>query len=117
MSENGHIKDYQENYTGNPAAEKSMYDDRGRSRKAAKVVSVLEDFLGELSGFDLLDVSCSTGIMAFEYSQKAGSVKGIDIDRSAVRFAAENMNRENIEYFVMDAMNTGFKPDMFDILV
>jgi len=89
VPDTGGVKVYQENYTGNPAAKKSLYDDQGRSRNAAKVISVLEGFLGELNGFDLLDVSCSTGIMAFEYSQNTGSVKGIYIDRSAVRFAAD----------------------------
>ena len=89
MPDTGGVKAYQENHTRNQAAKKSMYDDQGRSRKAANVISVLEGFLGELSGFDLLDASCSTGIMAFEYSQNTGSVKGIDIDRSAVRFAAD----------------------------
>lgn len=108
---------YQENYTQNPAARKSMYDDQGRTRKAAKVISVLEDFFDDLKDLGLLDVSCSTGIMAYEYSLKAGSVTGIDIDRAAVEFASEHNNRENIEYLVMDAMNTGFEPDMFDILV
>jgi len=108
---------YQKNYTQNPAARKSMYDDQGRIQKAGKVISVLEDFLGDLKGLWLLDISCSTGIMAYEYSLKVGSVKGIDIDKAAVEFASEHKCRENVEYLVMDAMNAGFKTDTFDILV
>lgn len=109
--------EYQENYTDNPVAQKNMYDEQGRATKAAKVVAVLEDYLGDLSGSSILDVSCSTGLMQRHFAPHFAKVTGIDIDEGAVAFARENNDIDNVEFHVMDALHTRFDESIFDIVV
>ncbi len=109
--------EYQEHYTENPVARKNMYDEEGRAAKATKVVKVLEDHLGDLSGLSILDVSCSTGLMPRCFAPHFARVTGIDIDEGAVAFAKENNDLDNVEFHVMDALHTGFEDGSFDIVV
>jgi len=66
-----------------------------------------------------LDYGCGTGYNLFDYSQKFK--KGIGIDISEVRIErakilAKEKNITNVEYFVMDAMNTSFENETFDVI-
>jgi len=96
----------------------SMYDILTREQKAKKIISVLNDFYsGGLEGFSLLDLGCSTGIIANILSKKFGRVVGIDIDTSAIKYANENFRSENLEFTIGDAMCTGFTDESFDVIV
>ena len=111
------VVEYQENYTDNPVARKNMYDEEGRAAKAAKIVAVLRDHIGDLSQLSILDVSCSTGLMPRCFSPHFARVTGIDIDEGAVAFARQNNDLGNVEFHVKDALNTGFADDSFDVVV
>jgi len=109
--------EYQENYTENPVAQSNMYDEEGRQAKAGKIVAILKDYLGEIGQLSVLDVSCSTGIMSNHLSSHFQRVTGIDIDGAAVAFAKKNSIATNTEFHTMDALNTSFKNNSFDIVV
>lgn len=108
---------YQDNYTENPVAKSNMYNEEGRLLKARKVVAILEDFLGQTDLLSILDVSCSTGIISHYFSKHFRKVTGIDIDEKAVSFAISNNSDSDIEFHVMDALNTTFPDNSFDVVV
>lgn len=111
------MAEYQENYTDNPVARENMYDEEGRSTKAEKIVAVLTDYLGDVSGLSILDVSCSTGLMSRYFARHFAKVTGIDIDEDAVAFAAASNKAVHVEFHVMDALHTNFPDDSFDVVV
>ena len=96
-----------------------LFDQERQARKAAKTLSVLEDFYGgpgSLSKLTLLDVGCSAGLMTKVYSERFLRTVGIDIDAPAVEYAAANFSSEKLEFVVADAMNTGFSSGSFDVV-
>ncbi|MBW1807680.1 MAG: class I SAM-dependent methyltransferase [Deltaproteobacteria bacterium] len=107
----------QSNYAGQPFARRGMYDHEKRSLKARKILAVLEDWGGDPSRLELLDVSCSTGIMTRVFAGHFGRVTGIDIDVEAVDFANRHQNGLEIRYHVMDALNTSFDSGSFDVII
>lgn len=109
--------EYQSNYTENPVARENMYDEEGRVRKARKIVAVLDDYCEDISKMSILDVSCSTGLIANYFAPLFDQVTGIDIDADAVDFARANSDARNVEFHVMDALHTSFDDDSFDIVV
>ena len=109
--------EYQENYTENPVAKKNMYDEEGRAAKATKIVAILNDHVGDLSQLSILDVSCSTGLMPRCFAPHFASVTGIDIDEGAVSFARKSNDLSNVEFHEMDALDTDFEDNTFDIVV
>lgn len=111
------MAEYQENYTENPVARQKMYDEEGRGAKADKVIAILDDYLEDISTLSVLDVSCSTGLMARRFAPHFATITGIDIDESAVAFAREHNNLPNIEYRVMDALQMTFPDESFDVVV
>jgi ubiquinone/menaquinone biosynthesis C-methylase UbiE len=72
-----------------------MLDERLRKQKAAKIVAVLEHFLGraDLDGLVAADIGCSAGFIADTLREAGASVTGYDIDepgleRARARFGA-----------------------------
>jgi 2-polyprenyl-3-methyl-5-hydroxy-6-metoxy-1,4-benzoquinol methylase len=95
---------YQERFSETHAAE--MYDAPSRELKAAKVLAILEDGLGDLSALRLLDLGCSNGLMTRFYGRRFKTVIGIDFDKPGIEYAIANNAMPNIEYRVGDAMDT-----------
>ena len=59
----------------------AVYNLEARQKKAKTIIAVLRDFFGtDFGSFSILDVGCSTGIMANYLSDYFGAVVGIDID-------------------------------------
>jgi len=95
-----------------------MYDIVSRDQKAKKIISVLNDFYsGGLERFSLLDLGCSTGIIANILSKKFARVVGIDIDKTAIKYANENFSSENLQFAIGDVMCTGFRDEYFDVII
>lgn len=111
------VRDYQTGYTENPVARRKMYELQVRADKAAKIVAVLQDGLGDLGSASVLDMSCSTGMMTAVLARHARRVVGIDIDAEAVEFARATHRRENLEFQVMDALGTLFSEGSFDVVI
>src|SRR5207245_10236934 len=65
---------YQERFSETHGAE--MYDAASRELKAAKVIAILEDALGDLRTLRLLDLGCSNGLMTRFYGGRFKRVIG-----------------------------------------
>jgi len=109
--------EYQSNFTDNSVAKGHMYDGKERLEKAKKVVAVLRDYANEIESLSVLDISCSTGIITGYFAQHFHKVVGIDIDEEAVAYAKSNNTGTNPEFHVMDALNTEFPDNCFDVVV
>jgi len=93
-----------------------MYDEQARRAKANKSLTILTDYLHDLSALSLLDIGCSTGFMTRIYAERFRSVVALDIDEPAVNFAARENQAPNIEFRVGDSMATGLPSDSFDVV-
>jgi ubiquinone/menaquinone biosynthesis C-methylase UbiE len=93
-----------------------MYDQHKREIKANKVIAILSDYLGDLSGKRHLDIGSSTGYMTHLYSKYFGDSTGIDIDTAAVEFANANCGSSKLRFIVGSAMNTELPAKSFDII-
>jgi 2-polyprenyl-3-methyl-5-hydroxy-6-metoxy-1,4-benzoquinol methylase len=97
---------------------KEVYDIKKREQKAKKIFAVLNNYYnGAIKGLAVLDMGCSTGIISNYLSQSFASVVGIDIDEPAIDYAINKMQTENIQFYVRDALNTGFANESFDIVI
>ena len=105
---------YQERFS--ETHESEMYDAASREVKAAKVIAILEDALGDLRTLRLLDLGSSNGLMTRFYGQRFKSVLGIDFDQPGIEYAIANNKSPNIEYRVGDAMATGLPNDSVDVV-
>lgn len=108
---------YQHHYTENTVARENMYNEAGRTRKAEKIITVLRDYLGDTSRLSILDVSCSTGIICRALSEHFLKITGIDIDGVAVSYARSRYGNRNLEFHVMDALNTDFPSESYDVVI
>ena len=106
-------REYQHNFS-----EKfpELYDIEGRVRKASKTISILQDALGELSSFNLLDIGSSTGIMTNEYSKYFTHTVGIDIDQEAVEFSKKNYKKESLEFLCVPIEELDYSDGHFDVI-
>jgi len=96
-----------------------MYDVKLRNQKANKMLAVLGNYYGrELRKLSVLDIGCSTGIISHYLSKNFTSVTGIDIDISAINYAANKWKTDkNLKFCLMDAMNIGFPDESFDVII
>ena len=95
-----------------------MHDISGREKKAKTMIAVLSHFLQkDLSLLSLLDVGASTGIIDNYLSNYFKNVTGIDIDEKAIEFAKNKYKKDNMNFFVDDAMRLSFSDSTFDVVV
>jgi 2-polyprenyl-3-methyl-5-hydroxy-6-metoxy-1,4-benzoquinol methylase len=107
----GYQYDYSRNHT-------CLYDVQGRERKAQTMVDVFRDFLARpLHNLRVLNVGGSAGIIDNILANHFGSVIGVDIDAAAIRHARHTYHRENLDFFIGDALNLGFADNAFDVVV
>lgn len=89
-----------------------------REMKAKTAMAVLKDYFEtDLRSFSILDVGCSSGIMAHYFSRHFGEVVGVDIDVSAVQYAKANFQKDKLEFNIGDAMNIRRPKNRFDIVI
>lgn len=69
----------------------------------------------------VIDIACGTGAQAFNLANKAGSVVGIDLSESMIRFATKKTNKlgiPNTVFKVADATNlSDFADGAFDVAI
>ena len=95
----------------------AVTDPTTRARKAIKVRRVVEDFLGhDLTGLTCLDLGCSIGIITEELARWARAAAGLDIDGSALRYAAGQPDAQGVFLFG-DGGATPFSDATFDVIV
>lgn len=106
---------YQYGYSG---LSTEMHSLEGRQRKAATMLAVLRNALGDrLREARLLNVGCSTGIIDGYTAPHVASVTGIDIDAPAVEFARARCTAANVTFCVGDAMHLDFADASFDVVI
>jgi 2-polyprenyl-3-methyl-5-hydroxy-6-metoxy-1,4-benzoquinol methylase len=86
-----------------------------RERKAAKVLAILEDAVGDLSSKRLLDVGCSTGFMTRCYARKFSEVFGTDIDQPAIVHGSGSA-KDRALWAVADSQCLPFPEASFDVV-
>jgi 2-polyprenyl-3-methyl-5-hydroxy-6-metoxy-1,4-benzoquinol methylase len=96
----------------------AVYNHGTRIRKSATIVRVLQDYFGtDLSLSSVLDVGCSTGIIASFLSAHTREVHGIDTDKPAIQFAKENFQKNTVRFHVGSATDIPFADNSFDIVI
>jgi 2-polyprenyl-3-methyl-5-hydroxy-6-metoxy-1,4-benzoquinol methylase len=96
----------------------AVFDQESRTRKAQTILAVLRNqFSSDLDDLTLLDIGCSTGIMADALSPHFKNVVGIDIDTTAIQFARSTFRRPNLEFKFQDGLSLNFEDDTLDLVV
>ncbi len=106
---------YQLNYS---EKESNTHDEIGRTQKALKILSILNDYLKNenIKQMSLLDVGSSTGYITNILSKNFSNTIGIDIDEKGVHFAQNFFLNENLTFLNQDSMNIQFPDNTFDVV-
>jgi len=112
--------------------ERSFHDDRfsgnetarRRTRKYYSIFGSIHSAYADIisahcKGKKLLEYGCGTGDGSEQWLNLGAIVTGIDISPEGIRMARERIENTSYEadYFVMDAEDTDFDDDSFDIVV
>lgn len=95
-----------------------MSDEASRRKKGRKIAAVLQHFLGrdDLDGLRVLDVGCSTGIIADELRLAGATVIGGDIDRPGLA-GAQNRFGDCASFVLADSERLPIRDDSVDAVV
>lgn len=95
-----------------------MLNEESRRRKAAKIISVLQHFLGreDLDGLKALDIGCSTGFISDELHKAGARVTGLDIDEPGLEAARVRFG-DSIEFICAGGEDIPAPPQSFDIVI
>lgn len=96
-----------------------MLDERSRRTKAAKIISVLEHFLGreDLRGLEAVDIGCSTGFIAHEMYLAGATVTGVDIDLPGLERARERFSADRLSFLEYSGTSLPLADSSADIVV
>jgi ubiquinone/menaquinone biosynthesis C-methylase UbiE len=107
----------------NGAAEfASVIDEQGDIHRRLLLNPVLFEFLGDLTGKQVLDAGCGEGYLSRLMAANGASVVGVDYSRGMLKLAAERTDRDagstDVEYRHGNAERLDFLDDAtFDIVV
>jgi 2-polyprenyl-3-methyl-5-hydroxy-6-metoxy-1,4-benzoquinol methylase len=88
-----------------------------RWRKAAKIMTILCDFLQErASDSVVLDLGCANGLITETLSEGVGLVVGSDIDSTAIK-VAQGLAGSGSRYLISDGAALPFAAGSFDVVV
>ena len=73
--------------------------------------------LGETKDKKVLEVGCGEGIGTLILSQFAKTVTGIDFDESAIKWASENIQKQNLSFFSKNIFNDTDDNEQFDAII
>lgn len=95
-----------------------MLDEAERRKKAGKIVSVLQHFLGrdDLSRLTVLDLGCSTGFISDELGQAGANVIGVDIDEPGLGRAKQRFGGK-IPFLCADGERLPCRDATVDVVV
>lgn len=92
----------QDNNYANQHSRMNIVDER--LAKAAKIYAVLSDYLKDTSSLTVLDLGCSRGTILFSLAPMFRKAIGIDLDKSAILFAQENYQLDNLSFLHADVV-------------
>lgn len=94
------------------------YDISSRERKARTMVAVLKDFIEwPLNKLNVLDIGGSTGIIDNYLSSYFGRIIGIDINYFSIQHAKNTYKKDNLAFYLADALNLPFSNESFDVVI
>jgi 2-polyprenyl-3-methyl-5-hydroxy-6-metoxy-1,4-benzoquinol methylase len=111
MKKNNLQKDFSAVYAN------AVFDAAGRTQKARKALSIIQDCYPHTAELDMLDIGCAAGFGTRAYAERFRHAIGIDIDEPAVAYAAKSYGRANLEYAVMDSQRIAFPDNSFDVII
>lgn len=88
-----------------------------REKKAEKILAILRDFLGDLSGLKCLDVGCGQGVITAKLAEEFGFVVGMDLKRSEFHKAWCKEQQTNLQFIYADGCHLPFRTGHFDVVV
>jgi len=88
-----------------------------REQKADKILTVLQDFLGDLSGLRCLDIGCGQGIIAVRLAEMFSFVVGVDLAVARIHEAWIGEQRPNLRFVHADGGRLPFPAGHFDVVV
>lgn len=96
----------------------AVFDIESRNRKARTILSILRDHLSvPLHQLSVLDIGCSTGVIAHALAVHFKKVVGIDVDAHAIGFARSAFLRPNLEFRIQDGLALNGKQGAFEVAV
>ncbi len=98
--------------------EPRMLDEAGRRYKGAKIIAVLQHFLGvsSFAGLRVLDIGTSAGFIASELARAGGAVVGVDIDVPGVAAAAARHGDE-VSFLTAEGEHLPVRDSSMDLVV
>lgn len=111
MTDRGYQPDFSTIY-------ESMHSVEERGRKAATMVAILRESLGDrLAHASVLNLGCSTGLIDEYIAPQVARMTGVDIDEPAIALAKSRRNAPNLDFEIGDAMHLGFVDETFDVVI
>ena len=98
--------------------EPRMLDETRRRHKGAKIIAVLQHFLGvsSFAGLHVLDIGTSAGFIASELARAGGTVLGVDIDIPGVAEAAVR-HRDEVSFLNAEGERLPVRDGSMDVVV
>lgn len=94
----------------------AAFSHEGRERKGRKVLAILGQAAGDLTGKLLLDIGCSAGIMTWYFAIAFARVVVTDIDQPALRHAYSSDSEGRVAWAVADSQCLPFGDASFDVV-
>lgn len=93
------------------------YDQRSRTQKAKKMVAIIKDAVGDLSGLVCVDVGCSVGIITEYIANDFKKVIGVDVDTKAIKIAMKRTNSKNVSFKLSKENKLPLKDASIDVVI
>ncbi|OGT56367.1 MAG: hypothetical protein A3E01_10950 [Gammaproteobacteria bacterium RIFCSPHIGHO2_12_FULL_63_22] len=100
-------------------SQQRLVDRPGRQRRAARIMTILEDFGDlDLRQSSLLDVGASHGLITLALAPGVRFAVGVDVDRDGVAAAARDPDAgDHCAFAVASGMQLPFQDGSFDVIV
>ncbi len=94
-----------------------LLDEKGRSRKAEKILAVLTEVLGtDLSRYVCLDIGCSYGLLAKHLAPRFRHTLALEYDTGALEQAAE-LSGPHLDFVRGDAQRLPIRDGAVDVVI
>ena len=93
------------------------FEKKSRTKKAKKIVAVLEDYFGDLSDLSCLDLGCSVGHISAYLAKHFRKVSGVDVDDLAIKTAIKIHKSKNLSFKMSAENKIPFAGGTFNVVV
>lgn len=97
---------------------KATFNANKRISKARTILAILNDYSNiGLKKLRCLDIGCAAGFGVKELGKEFKEVVGIDIDKSAITFAKQNIKGNNLKFVLAKGLDYPFPDKSFDVII